>query len=637
MLAALVFAFGASAAWRIQHVGQVMSIAWLPLAFWLLDRALKRTSMLYGVGAGIVAAFMVLGRDQVAYLGVWLLTGAVLWHWASGASVLATIRRSLLPLAAGALAGVAVASPPILFTLLLQADSNRLVIDLDGAGKGSLHPASLLTLVVPRLFGTDGPLAEFWGPPSPIWGPVDLYLARNMSHVYVGAVAVMLLAGLGWRKAALTARPVRFLLIALAVTFLYTLGRYTPAFQLFFAAVPGVSLYRRPADATFLLGPLIGIYAGYLLHLRLTGALRPSHTIAAVLLALGLLTAALVAYAKGQFGYAAWPLAQAALWLAGAAIAITIAERANARDALLAAAIVAAFTSADLARNNGPNESTALPPATYDVLRPDTADPTIAFLRARLAAANDGQHRERIELAGVDFHWPNASMVHRLDHVLGYNPVRLRWFSDATGAGDHVALPDQRRFSPLMPSYRSPMADLLGLRYVATRGPITDIDPSLKEGDLPLVLRTATAFIYENPRALPRVLFVPEAMPVDQDALIASGRWPEGFDPRRTVLTPRDAEPSPGGPGDVRIVRYRNNEVLVAAMSDKGGYVVLNDAWHPWWSVEIDGMEAPLLRANAIFRAVRVPPGAHEVRFVFRPVVGAIRELRQRLGAARGG
>ena len=62
-------------AWRIQHIGQVLSLAYLPIAMLCLDRALARGSILYGVAAGVVAACIVLGRDQVALLGVYLLAG----------------------------------------------------------------------------------------------------------------------------------------------------------------------------------------------------------------------------------------------------------------------------------------------------------------------------------------------------------------------------------------------------------------------------------------------------------------------------------------------------------------------------------------------------------------------------------
>jgi hypothetical protein len=70
VVAALSFAFGGAAAWRIQHVGQVLSVAYFPIALWLLDRAMRRSGKAYGFTAGVVAGFMLLGRDQVAFLGL---------------------------------------------------------------------------------------------------------------------------------------------------------------------------------------------------------------------------------------------------------------------------------------------------------------------------------------------------------------------------------------------------------------------------------------------------------------------------------------------------------------------------------------------------------------------------------------
>ena len=195
LLAAIVFAYGGSAAWRIQHLGQILSLSYWPIAWLLLARALDRASPTYGFAAGIVAGFMVLGRDQVAYLAVWLLVGVVICHVIFAPLPRVALRKALGPLAAGLAAGLLVATVPLVLTILLNADSNRFVIDSAGAGRGSLHPALLLTAAVPQLFGAAGPLAEHWGPPSPAWGPVDLYLARNMGQIYFGALPLAALFG----------------------------------------------------------------------------------------------------------------------------------------------------------------------------------------------------------------------------------------------------------------------------------------------------------------------------------------------------------------------------------------------------------------------------------------------------------
>jgi hypothetical protein len=49
LVAALALSFGASAAWRVQHIGQIKSFAMLWLALFLLSRALARGSVGYGI------------------------------------------------------------------------------------------------------------------------------------------------------------------------------------------------------------------------------------------------------------------------------------------------------------------------------------------------------------------------------------------------------------------------------------------------------------------------------------------------------------------------------------------------------------------------------------------------------------
>jgi hypothetical protein len=640
LVAALAFAFGGSAAWRIQHIGQILSLAYLPIAIWLLARALERRSVGYGLLAGLVGGIMAVGRDQVAYLGLWVLVGFVIWHWMDGENRWRTLRASLVPVLASALVAALVAAVPVALSMLLAEVSNRAAVDYAGAGRASLHPALLLTAFVPNLFGAAGPLQDHWGPPSPLWGPVDLFLARNMGQFYLGALPIAALATAVLLRRALWAREVRFFTAAATVMLLYALGRYTPFFRAVFDLVPGVGLFRRPADATFVLGFLAAVLSGYVVH-RWCEAGDVAGSVARRLVPVFMVLAPFalcfaIAVQKNTFALAAGAISSAALFLALALTVIALLPRLAARSATLAALAVTAAMGLDLALNNGPNESTALPPATYDVLRPDSRDPILQTLKARVAETTSGQRLDRVELAGLGFHWPNASLVHRLHNTLGYNPVRLGIYTAATGAGDQAALPDQRTFSPLFPSYRSTLADLLGLRFLATGVPVERIDPKIRSGDLKLVAQTKEGFVYENPRAGPRVSFATEARPADFDALLHDGTWP-AIDFATTVLVPPDAalpEARPATastPNAVRIVTYRNTEILIDVETASSGYLVLYDPWHPWWFASIDGRSAPILRANVLFRTVPVPAGRHTVRFEFRPLAGAWRQIEARI------
>jgi hypothetical protein len=268
----------------------------------------------------------------------------------------------------------------------------------------------------------------------------------------------------------------------------------------------------------------------------------------------------------------------------------------------------------------------------YDALRPDTGNETVALLRSKLAAAAAPDRRDRVELIGVGYHWPNIGLIHDFDHLFGHNPLRLADFARATAAPDTVAGPDQRTFTPLLPSYRSTLEDLFGVRLVAVSVPIEQVDSS-QPGDLKLIARTKDAYIYENPRALPRVLLATDWRKADFESLMRDGGWPD-VDPRRTVLL---EQPPPGfipgaADGSARILSYRNTEIAIAVDAPGGGILVLNDVWHPWWRAAIDGKPADILKANVLFRAVVVPPGRHEVRFSFHPFGGALAQVRSKLG-----
>jgi hypothetical protein len=283
--------------------------------------------------------------------------------------------------------------------------------------------------------------------------------------------------------------------------------------------------------------------------------------------------------------------------------------------------------------------SIGMAPKRFEALRLDTRNETVLLLKSRLAATASPERRERVELTNMAYHWPNLCMIQGCDHVFGHNPVRFSRFYDATGVGDTVAYLDRRGFSPLFPSYRSTFADLFGLRFIAVGLPIEQIDPSLRPGDLTLIAHTKDAYVYENPRALPRVMFVTDWRIADFDQILAGG-WPSDVDPRQTVLLKRApavprATATGAAPGSAHLTRYANDEVEVSVDAPSGGILLLNDVWHPWWRATVDGKPGEILEANVIFRAVAVPPGRHTVRFTFHPFAGTVTELAAKLRHAR--
>ncbi len=638
MVAGLAFAFGGAAAWRIQHVGQVFSFVQFGITLWLLARALDRSSLRYGVLTGMSAAVMVVTPDQVALLACYCLVGIVVGHWLLAADRKQAFVASLRPLIACGLVTVALAGLPLLMTVLFVDQSQRAAISFTEAARGSLHPASLLTGVIADLFGAGDPTVEYWGPGSAAIAGGQLALAQNMVEIYFGILPVLAILTIGITRGALLDRQIRVYTVLLVAMVIYALGSYTPVFRLMYEVLPGIKGFRRPADATFLIGGLGAVVGGYLVHCWMTARYRQPTLGRLVfkgsVLALVFAAALGLAAAVGHVESARWPLLVAlAFALASLGLVKLLQARAE-RLPMLTTALLAMFMVVDLGVNNGPNESTALPPKWYDVLDPASRNVTLSVLKQKLAENREPARRDRVELVGIGFEWPNIGMIHRFDHVLGYNPLRLKEFVEASGAEDTIAGPDQRRFTPLMPSYSSLFADMIGLRWIASSVPIEQVDRRIRPGDLKFVARTEDAFIYENPGTLPRAMFVRNWKLADFETLTETGAWPV-FNPRLQVLLETVPETPVAsrvtGVADVRIERYENTRVEIEVTTPDAGFLVLHDIWHDWWRASVNGEEVDILKANVLFRAVQLEPGRNRIVFEFKPIEGALVELKERL------
>ncbi len=639
-VAGLMFAFGGSAAWRIQHIGQIQSYALFGVSMWLLGRALDRRSRWWGLAAGLSAGAMIVEPDQVALLGAYVLAAHALhwlWHLEKPFVELREIAPALLVAGCAALV---VACLPVLMTYLFVHSSNRPEIAVSEAVHGSLHPASLLTSIIGDLYGALDPQVPFWGPYSYSWNPTDTTLPENMSQVYSGAIPILLLLTLGLIRGYSWHPEIRFFTITFLFMLLYALGGFTPLFHVLYDYLPGVKLFRRPADATFMLGGIFSIVAAHLVHLVITGLIEPISKrqraleigLFAAIFAAGLL----IALWQGHFLHAVRPSLIAIGCIATAVLICAGLAKYGAQNAFAGLIAVTAFMTADLSINNGPNGSTALPVAYYDMMKPDSENETIKLLKDKLKQNPHSNLRDRIEIVGLGFEWPNISLVHGFEQILGYNPLRLEDVTKAVGAADNAADWHQRQFTPLFPSYRSLLADMLGVRYIVSGVPIDRIDKNLHPGDLRLIARTEEAFIYENQRALPRVMFATNWQPANFDELIATGNWPQ-FDPTQTVLL-EEGPPMPQAEvmtasarpsSKATIERFENTLVDVTVDADRAGFLVMNGAWHPWWRATVDGKPADILKANIMFNAVQVPAGRHTVRFEFEPITGALAELER--------
>jgi hypothetical protein len=645
VIAALVYILGGSASARLQHTGMIFSYGYFPLALYLLEEALDRRSYVFGILFATIAALMTVGRDQVAFLFALTLLAYVFYATLSAERPLAYVRERVWLVVAMGVVGAALLAIPTVLTMQLLATSTRPGFAYGTAAMGSLPPASFATMLFGDVFGSLRWTYDYWGPD---WHtmPEGTWTDRATNYLFAGTVPGLLLLWHGIAGRRLFAREFRFFLLMGVAAVLYALGRYTPAFAPIFDYVPGVSLYRRPADATFEINVALAFAAGYLVHRYVSeGAPRivarpgPAALAGVAALAFGLTIATGIVYAV-RGNHVPEAARDLALGIAFAGTAAFVLVRWGGSVALRSAAAVAlvAFTGGELIWRNAASSLNAEPHERYAVFQklPPEQLAGVNVLKDELAARHAAGERPRIEILGLNGAWQNASMVLGLEDTIGYNPLRLADYEKAVGPGENAVDMNLRTFPGLFRGYKCRLAGLLGLEYLVLDRPAERLPRHFpRVNDAKLLYGSGTMWIYRLAPAMPRAYMATRLMPVESESVLSQDELPEfertsealideasvdevkgdfGQHGGAETLTPEPAH------GSVRVTRYERNSVTVDVETDRAGVMVLHDIFYPGWEATVDGQPRPILRANLLFRGVEVGPGSHRVDFRFRPL-----------------
>jgi hypothetical protein len=241
------------------------------------------------------------------------------------------------------------------------------------------------------------------------------------------------------------------------------------------------------------------------------------------------------------------------------------------------------------------------------------SDPSLYYPRlpalSALADAPPGR------ICGVACLPPNLNQTHGLSDVRGFDgadPDRLLDLLERVHLPGGPRSPEYARSLMFQPRLPSPVADMLGLRYLVYRGdPPPDVRPLLTSPDY---------YVVENPSALPRA-WVPRRVELVADAAERLRRLTAAsFEPRdvafvEAVNAPLFASVS----GDARLVRDEDERLTIAAEMETAGMVVVADLWDPGWRAFVEGEERPVLRVNHALRGVAVPRGSSRVELRYEP------------------
>ena len=632
ILAALVFMFGGVAAGRLQHTGLIMTYGLLPGVHLALTMMCDRPGLRRGLVLGLAAGLLLAQRDQLAFLAGLVFIGFALARLADPELQRGRFWRGLASFALAAAIALLVAAVPILLTLELLALSNRPEVGFAKAAAGSLSPVNFYTFLMPDFFRSLEADGLAWGPGDMRWSRIDL-TDRSTNYLFAGVGTVLIVLWHGLLCGRLAAREIRPFVVLLLAALVYAVGRFTPVFGLLYEHVPLIALFRRPADAAFLINWALAVLAGYLVHRwAVEGApAAPPRRRLLVTAALSIAAAALavaLAWGQGQALHVLRCLAFAAASLALAGAVIGLGTRPELRGR--AVPLLVLLIAVELWAFNSGSPLNARDSTPYAPLVAPERERLATALKRRVEAVEQaGEGPVRVEVIGLGGAWQNGPIVQGLENTLGYNPLQLGTYSAATGALQNAHVPD-REFTPLLPSYSSTMARMLGIRFVATSVPIEELDPKIDPRAARLVEEVGRARIYElDP--LPRAFLAYDIAVVDHERLLATGRWPQHDPVSRVVVEHEPAswsrlarrrDLSVEAPS-LTITERKTDRIRIAVSTPRRAILVLADPWYPGWRVRVDGIERELVRANVTFRGVVVAPGEHEVVFSFEPLAPA--------------
>jgi hypothetical protein len=284
----------------------------------------------------------------------------------------------------------------------------------------------------------------------------------------------------------------------------------------------------------------------------------------------------------------------------------------------IALSLLVLLVTADLARANmgayhtGPAETAAFIPPLAEAVR--AREGTLAAGRFRLIAI----HEDILV-------WPE-DLMRTLDSD-GAGSVARRQALDA----EHNAQFHLETVSPYLSGHSSQLAQTLNARtgmeaaarlnakyYTGRRYHLSD--PRLSRGlvaqlppyDLALFLNPVPT----KPRAYLSRQPEGSLAPIDPMALFTRPDFLHGD--LDLIETSAPVLPGPASSGRAVIERYRPEDVRVQVDTPQPAVLILLDAFEQGWTARLEtGIAVPILRANALVRAVVVPAGSHTVTFTY--------------------
>jgi Bacterial membrane protein YfhO len=212
--------------------------------------------------------------------------------------------------------------------------------------------------------------------------------------------------------------------------------------------------------------------------------------------------------------------------------------------------------------------------------------------------------------------WANAGTLTGLPSANGEDPLALIRILKARGGLNGGTM---WAYSPVQ-HIKPALLSAMNVKYVMAKAPIAAQE--LNGSRLSVYKSFPGRTLYENAGVLPRFFFVPRvklSAGVEQSIEVMNHG---GWDPSQEAVVENLAiDPAQFAAGEVRVLHYSDQKVLLRTQTAGRGFLVSSEANYPGWHATIDGRETQIYYTNGAFRGIVVPAGEHTIAFAFSPTV----------------
>jgi len=588
LFSGLVFGLSGFLITHAIHQTFVCQVAWLPLIVLLFRKALLQRSILGMIAGGALLSQAVLaGSPQLSlYIFFFLLVLFLVEFTSSSRSRGFKSSLPMAPLAAGFIViALALSAIQLLPTMELAGYSQRSEITYQKSLDGSLTWEQLITIVIPRFFGTmTAQGVTFWGP-----GGYGQYIETCL-YTGIAALVFVLLAFTLVRR-----NPhVAFYSGVMVFAILYALGDSFILHKFFFHVIPGFEKFRNPGRMALMFTFAGALLGGFGLQRLLDSSEQEKkgfQKAIAFFAASGVLIWTVVQFGFLQPTHDLRLYEQVHAMATGAAttmlllaLAVSVILLLFIRGKISAVVVVAGLCLlqyVDISLFGFNQNNSALDPKDYY----GRSAEIVKFLK------EEGKYeyfRVNSREKGTMILDRNQGMIDRIFLMEGYTPLGL-----------------QRAYLP--GKDWDQVRDMLNAKYRIV----------VDEQQRTMNLARSTTY-------LPRAYFVYNARVIKGEPDVRAFMEGGNFDPARVLVLEDDPESSL--PDTVHtmewsasITSYALNAITLAVSTPKEGYLVLSEVYYPGWHAYVDGRPEKIYQADWTLRAVRLAAGSHDVEIRFEP------------------